>query len=460
VRRWALVRARARLLVGRLWLRRGGLDRAEAEFVKALGLIGGAGHPLEEAALEELSGLYLSSELLGRARSALERLLEFKEGSGQKEVYSLGVIEDLGGVCYSSGAYEDAALMFERAVNLRLGFQGADGPDVALARIDLAGAYEVLGRFEEAEQLYLKSLSALEEEDPPGPNLARALNDLGWLYFRQDRSKEALDPYRRSIDIKASVFGEGHFEWAITVGNLAIALDALGRFREAYPYHKQALAAKEEALGPADLSVAVTLDNFAGHYMDQEKFDLAIPLLERAVSIQDARLGEDHVELAVPLNNLAYAKARLDEFDEAEALHERALSIMEEALGPGDPEVAGALRNLGLYHDRMGKDGLGRFSRRPSVRAMARWRKRWRAWRVSTTRVRGSAKRLFCRRGRWRFSRRRLILTTRFWRHRSATWRFCTRRSAITLRRPPATPGRWRSTASRFRPTIPRWRAP
>jgi hypothetical protein len=102
----------------------------------------------------------------------------------------------------------------------------------------------------------------------------------------------------------------------------------------AEPLHVRALAIQERSLGPDHRDVAVSLNNLAILYESLGRYGGSEPLKKRALAIREATLGPDHPEVAQGLNNLAslyYAQGR---YGEAEPLFMRALAIAEGTLVP------------------------------------------------------------------------------------------------------------------------------
>jgi serine/threonine-protein kinase len=142
-------------------------------------------------------------------------------------------------------------------------------------------------------------------------NLADALQELG-------RSQEALRHVDRARAILEAGLGSGHPSVAIQLNNRGEILSGLGRHQEARQSFEGARDIYERELGPEDRSLAYPLSGIGITYLAEGNADSALIPLERAFRIRAAtekdptRLNETRFALARALwgSNRDRARAR------------------------------------------------------------------------------------------------------------------------------------------------------
>jgi tetratricopeptide (TPR) repeat protein len=335
---------------------------------------------LEHARADRLScfGQGFSLHLNGLAKSRIANYQEAESLFRQaKKVYmdeNLGnrryettLLRDLSSSISDQGDPESARLITEEALKISEEQLGEIHLDTAISLNNLAGLYQNLGRYKEAEPLLLRALEINEVQ--LGENhleTAYNLNNLASLYRILGRYKEAEPLYLRALKIREEQLGENHPDTANGLNNLAGLYQNLGRYKEAEPLHLRALKIREEQLGENHPDTANSLNNLASLCQISGRYKEAEPLYLRALKIREEQLGENHPDTANSLNNLATLYQVLGRYKKAEPLYLRALKIKEEQLGENHPETANSLNNLaGLYRKQE------RFSE--AIRLLGKW---------------------------------------------------------------------------------------
>jgi len=122
--------------------------------------------------------------------------------------------------------------------------------------------------------------------------------------------------------------------------------------REEYPEAKrdyeEAISIAEVLYGPGHRQVALTLGNLAQIPYLQGDYREALRLMRQTWAIDEKLLGTDHPSLAPDLSNLGLVLLDLGEQEESLGYLRRALLIKEKAFGPDSPNLASALNNVGI----------------------------------------------------------------------------------------------------------------
>jgi nephrocystin-3 len=212
------------------------------------------------------------------------------------------------------------------------------------------------GDLSHIEGFFRQALAIRERVLPPdSPDIARSLNDLGGLSYRQGKYPQAETFFKRSLAIIEKASGTDPAALAVTLNNLAELYRAQGRYLEAEPLYERAGEVQENALGPNSPEVANNLHNRARLLFAEGRYDDAERLFERSGRIIERALGADHPALATALSSLAALYQARGRFSEAERLTERSLDIYTRAFGPEHRNVATALNNMASILREMGR---------------------------------------------------------------------------------------------------------
>ena len=251
----------------------------------------------------------------------------------------------------SVGRFGEAIELFEQVLDEHKRLLGADHPYTLTTRNNLAGAYLSVGRFGEAidawEELLLDCQRVLGADDPVTltvrSNLARAYGSVG-------RFGEATELFERVLADQERVLGPDHPDTLTTRHNLAGAYHSAGRFDEAIELFEQVLDECKRLLGDDHPDTLTTRNNLAGVYRSVGCFGEAIELFERVLADQERVLGPDHPKTLTVRHNLAGAYKSVGCFGEAIELFERVLADRVRVLGADHPKTLTARNNLaGAY---------------------------------------------------------------------------------------------------------------
>ena len=130
---------------------------------------------------------------------------------GQIEVQTASSLNNLAALYESMGRYPEAEPLYVRSLSIYEQQLGADHPDTALSLNNLAALYYAMGRYAEAEPLYVRSLSIYEQQlGADHPNTATTLSNQAELYRAMGRYPEAEPLYLRALEISFHRLGENH----------------------------------------------------------------------------------------------------------------------------------------------------------------------------------------------------------------------------------------------------------
>ena len=154
------------------------------------------------------------------------------------------------------------------------------------------------GQADEAENLIQAQIEHAERIGSLNPRLASGLNELGILYARQHRYRQAERMFQRSLGISVAVLGADHPDVALILKNLGILKVSQRHYAEADLLLNQSLLLTHQHLGQEHPIAAATMRTIAifqvlqGHYEDAERF------IRRSLEIGEKTLGTEHPEVA------------------------------------------------------------------------------------------------------------------------------------------------------------------
>lgn len=286
--------------------------RLSARAVALLERHAGRDHPDTANARNLLSKLHLeemdhrTAERLARASVAGLRRCRRSGTSPDIDRIYVQSLQALGAAIRVSARYAAAYAQMKRTLAVAKRLLGPRDPDVASCLNDLGMLCKYWGRFPEGRRWYAKSLAlTIETSGPDSSETATLYHNLAGIEHTAQNFAAAVEPGRRSVEVREKALGRGHPAWAADVAQLGAILDAVGETSEAEHCYREAIGV------------------FRKHH------------------------GRDHYEVGFNYGNLATLKAGQGKLREAKRLYERGLAIMERALGRQHPETALFRQNLG-----------------------------------------------------------------------------------------------------------------
>ena len=190
---------------------------------------------------------------------------------------------------------------------------GPDHPDTLIARDNLAGAYEDVGRFDEAIELSERVLA--EQERVLGPDHPKTLtvrNNLAGAYHSAGRFDEAIDAWEELLLDCQRVLGADHPVTLTVRNNLASAYGSVGRFGEAIELFERVLAERKRLSGADHPDTLTVRNNLALVYKSVGRLAEAIDAWEKLLPDCQRVLGREHPLTKRVEKNLEAAKRKMN----------------------------------------------------------------------------------------------------------------------------------------------------
>jgi tetratricopeptide (TPR) repeat protein len=259
--------------------------------------------------------------------------------------------------------YKEALGFCEDSIKLRnlstvSCFQSANTKDM------MGIIHRELGQFPEALQFHEEALSLrnkvylVHSTSDEVAGLARTYNNIANVLQLLNKSVEALEMYKLSLDLMRSEFGNHHVSIAASLKNVGVLHQNQGSYSKALENYIMALEIEKECLGDNHVCVAVTLNNMGPVLVALGCGDVAQTYYEKSLDILRGLLDERNVKIANTRYNMATLLLRQGKGQEAEVHFDHCAQIYEESFGAHHSETLDAkekARHAKKLHRRMNK---------------------------------------------------------------------------------------------------------
>ena len=192
---------------------------------------------------------------------------------------------------------------------------------------------------------------------PRDPRSLRSRNDVAVVLEAQGRYREAEVLDRETLQIRREALGPRSPDTLLSMNNLAEALEAEGRYGEAEPLLRETLESRREALGPRNPDTLPSMVNLAKLLGLEGRYGEAEPLLREALQLSREALGPRHPDTLTSIAALALLFEEEGRLGEAEPLLREALQLSREVLGARHPDTLVSVNNLAAALDEEGRYG-------------------------------------------------------------------------------------------------------
>ncbi len=302
------------------YLRQGRYDEAELLFKRALAddeEKQGLEHLDTRQKMTDLAFVYLQTNRYDEVEKLLNRALISKEKSlGLKHSNMIVTVENL----MKNFANEEHYNEEEKCLMLQI-------------LKDLVVVYNLKGRYDEAEKLSNRIMTAIENLDLKDLNQLSTMEAMARFHVENKRYDEAEALYRRLLIDREEKLNLKHSDTLRTVELLANVLRFKEQYDEAEALYRRALISREETLGLKHSGTLLTVESLANVLWLKKQFDEAEALCRRALIGREEMLGLKHSDTLRTVEMLANVLMFKEQYDEAEELSRRALSGREETMG-------------------------------------------------------------------------------------------------------------------------------
>ena len=282
-----------------------------------------ADDPETEASLALVIGeSYAGLGQYDEARPLIQRSLDLRRARHPPDdprvfesLYSLGTVE------WHQGDLQDALRVRQELARLTARHVATDPLDHAESLSNLGNTYADMGQPDRAVT-YLRQAVALARRsrgDSAQLGLARFLNNLGSVYFDQQRFDSAAHAFEESRQIRARLLGEHSDVYALTLLNLGNATRELGDLANAERILRHDLGLEEQIFGKNHPSTAYVYSGLGETLLREGHPDSAEAYFRHALAVRIAHAPTGvYWRVAAERRHLAQALTAMHRLPEAE----------------------------------------------------------------------------------------------------------------------------------------------
>ncbi|CAF1513511.1 unnamed protein product [Adineta ricciae] len=296
--------------------------------------------------------LYLKKAQYNHAKDAFQHALDLVQNNAEKSQTKAEILNAFGLVAKKCSEYDQAIAAYNSALDI-VDTQSDLWSDIIS---NLADIHRKKGNYNEARELYLKSLERMESlYGQNHPSIAEIMNNLGMLSKKEGKYNEALDYLKQAIKIAKHYYGPEHSSIGIYLTNIGDIYRKQSDFTTAEATYKEALSSLEKSFGPNHIEIAEVLNSMGLVLKKRADYSGAEICYKRAIQIVYDTFGHDqeHYKLGIYYNNLADLDRKRNRFQEALKLYQRALTAIEKTLGSEHSEAAEILHNIGQVQHQL-----------------------------------------------------------------------------------------------------------
>ena len=308
-----------------------------------------ADQPRVQARMMQVMGeVYQSLGAFDAAAPLLERSLALRRGMlGAPPLDVAASLNSLAVLRQETGAYATADSLFRAALAIQKEELGPNDPTVAATLHNWGTLLHFQAQYDRADSLFQRALAIRTEQfGAADPRTASTLNEMATLRFDQDDLDEAERRYRQALEVRRAHHEGDHPDVAASLNNLAMVLRHKSQFEESETLYREALAMRERLYDGPHPDVAHTLNHLARLYSSMGDYAAAEPIARRALAMRIDLFGEEHVEVTASMGNLAGILGGLGQHEEQATYYRRALDIVQTTLGPEHPYAAALTYSL------------------------------------------------------------------------------------------------------------------
>jgi serine/threonine-protein kinase len=288
-----------------------------------------------------------------RVTTLLERGLKEADALSPEPRVQVELYETLARMYQKLGRFEEADALFMRAWDRGRRVYGDAGMEVCRTMAALAELRADQAQYEEAERLSREALSLLERKLPSHhPLVAQVTRTLGRILQERGGYDAAMPVLERAVGQLDT--GIDTVELANAIHELANARFYTGDYAASESLNARALDIYRRLLGDMHPRVGDTLVNLGAIEYERGRDAAAERLYREGLAITEAWYGPDHFRTANNLVMLGRALTRMDRLDEAAVVLRRALAGRERTYGPSHPAVASVLNEVGTIARKRG----------------------------------------------------------------------------------------------------------
>ncbi|KAI0895108.1 hypothetical protein F4806DRAFT_469907 [Annulohypoxylon nitens] len=224
-----------------------------------------------------------------------------------------------------------------------------DKEATAYLLLNAAESYYKLGKYNEAERLYLQTLDLRKQvSGKEHPSILNSMNNLGNVFYDQGKYEEAKQIYLQTLDLRKQALGKEHPHTLDSIHSLGSVFYEQGKYEEAEQIHRQTLDLRKQALGKEHPHTLYSMSSLGNVFYEQGKYEEAEHIHRQTLDLRKQILGKEHPDTLNSMNNVGNIVYNQGKYEEAGQIYKRTLDLKERVLGKEHPSTLRTKRNLDI----------------------------------------------------------------------------------------------------------------
>ncbi|CAF0955203.1 unnamed protein product [Adineta ricciae] len=276
-----------------------------------------------------------------------EKLYEILLNQPMTEPQRATTFHELGRVKYSQGAYKDAIMYYQRALEIRQQTLPPNHIDFASFYNNIGLAYKSMDDYSSALLYYKKALD-IQQQSLSGHhlNLGASYNNIGNLYDNMGDHIKALAAHEKALNIRLQELPANHPDVAFSYNSIGLLYDNMGDYPKALAAHEKALYIRQDSSSPNQTDLASSYNNIGNTYDNMGNYEKALASYEKSLEILQKTLPANHPDLAMSHYNIALVYQNMGSYSKARLFYEQAVEIGQNSLPPNHPHLELYQKNL------------------------------------------------------------------------------------------------------------------
>ncbi len=173
--------------------------------------------------------------------------------------------------------------------------------------------------------------------------------------FQRYENEQSLIEMQEEVEIKRSVFGEGHPETLNSLNGLFRLYEIQGRYDEAERMLTEGLEISCRTLGEDEPNTLRIMHNLAAWYHRQGRYSEAESLYAKVLKSRRSMLGEEHTDTLSSIHDLGWMYCHQGRYKEAEPLFIEQLEIRRRLQGEEHKDTMNSMHDLGWLYCCQGR---------------------------------------------------------------------------------------------------------
>ncbi|MEM1209048.1 MAG: tetratricopeptide repeat protein [Planctomycetota bacterium] len=308
----------------------GGIESLERSLILVEGRPDERSRIFESQLRHEIADRYLDLGSIDRAEPHLQAALAINESiHGRKHPRVARNINDLGRIEDSRGNYDEALRLYREAQAIDREVLGEDHPVMGRYENNIGLTLGHQGLLEESREHLARALE-FDRRYPTDPrNTSATLINVACAYYKLGRFDEAEPLFVEALEIRRNELGETHALTADAIAHLADLREAQGRNQEAIDLRVRAADLTADSRGQPTATQAKEIAKAGSAAYHAGDYRGAMTFFKRAESLERQLYGHQSQELAQTLRWIADTYDRLGDPASAVRIYREAAGILE-----------------------------------------------------------------------------------------------------------------------------------